>query len=458
MSTQVQFKDYSMGFKDDDGKVYNLIDHLNMQLDEGKALGIVGESGCGKSMTSLSLMRLLPAAASVQGGEILLNGEDLLKKSEPEMEKIRGKQIAMIFQEPMTALNPVMTIGKQIGECLKLHHPEMKEDEIRKQVCEALNDVGIANPETRIDQYPHEFSGGMRQRVMIAMAIINHPAILIADEPTTALDVTIQAQILDIMRRLKGSSGSLMLITHNLGIVADICEEVVVMYAGRAIERGTLKAIFDNPLHPYTQGLMASVPTMRSEKKPLYTIPGTVPTVYDFIDVSHCGSQTAYDAVVHSTKPIIMSHTGAKGVWNTKRLASDELIQAIAAKGGVVGIEAAPHTTMSKTRMTHDIDSYMEHFEYVKNLVGIDHVGFGVDCMYGDHVGLHHAFAAALSTGDTSKTTVPYQEVPFVKYLENPTEASWNIPRWLIKHGYTDEEIIKVLGGNAIRVLREVWS
>ena len=228
-----------MGFKDDDGKVYNLIDHLNMQLDEGKALGIVGESGCGKSMTSLSLMRLLPA--------------DLLKKSEPEMEKIRGKQIAMIFQEPMTALNPVMTIGKQIGECLKLHHPEMKEDEIRKQVCEALNDVGIANPETRIDQYPHEFSGGMRQRVMIAMAIINHPAILIADEPTTALDVTIQAQILDIMRRLKGSSGSLMLITHNLGIVADICEEVVVMYAGRAIERGTLKAIFDN--HPGTDGL-----------------------------------------------------------------------------------------------------------------------------------------------------------------------------------------------------------
>ena len=282
MSTQVEFKDYSMGFKDDDGKVYNLIDHLNMQLDEGKALGIVGESGCGKSMTSLSLMRLLPAAASVQGGDILLNGEDLLKKSEPEMEKIRGKQIAMIFQEPMTALNPVMTIGKQIGECLKLHHPEMKEDEIRKQVCEALNDVGIANPETRIDQYPHEFSGGMRQRVMIAMAIINHPAILIADEPTTALDVTIQAQILDIMRRLKGSSGSLMLITHNLGIVAEICEEVVVMYAGRAIERGTLKAIFDNPLHPYTQGLMASVPTMRSEKKPLYTIPGTVPTVYDF--------------------------------------------------------------------------------------------------------------------------------------------------------------------------------
>ena len=176
------------------------------------------------------------------------------------------------------------------------------------------------------------------------------------------------------------------------------------------------------------------------------------------IDVSHCGSQTAYDAVVHSTKPIIMSHTGAKGVWNTKRLASDELIQAIAAKGGVVGIEAAPHTTMSKTRMTHDIDSYMEHFEYVKNLVGIDHVGFGVDCLYGDHVGVHHAFAQALSIAATSKTGAEYEEVPYVKYLENPTESSWNIIRWLVKHNYSDEDIGKVIGGNAIRVLQEVWA
>ena len=188
----------------------------------------------------------------------------------------------MIFQEPMTALNPVLTIGQQIGESLTLHHPEMKKQEVRQKVLEALEEVGIANPETRIDQYPHEFSGGMRQRVMIAMAMINRPALLIADEPTTALDVTIQAQILDIMKRLKNASSGLMVITHNLGIVAEICEEVVVMYAGQAIERGTLKAIFDNPLHPYTKGLMASVPTIRSEKKPLYTIPGTVPTVYDF--------------------------------------------------------------------------------------------------------------------------------------------------------------------------------
>ena len=176
------------------------------------------------------------------------------------------------------------------------------------------------------------------------------------------------------------------------------------------------------------------------------------------LDVSHCGQKTAYDAVMHSTKPIIASHMGAKGVWNIKRMAGDELIQAIAKKGGVIGIEAAPHTTMSQTNMTHDIDSFMEHFEYVKNMVGIDHVTFGPDCLYGDHVALHHAFAGALSTGDTSKSTLPYEEVPYVKYLENTTEASWNIPRWLIKHGYSEEEIAKVIGGNTIRVLREVWA
>ena len=266
-----------------DGELTDVVRDVSFSIKPQETLGLVGESGSGKSVTSKSIMRLIAdPPGKITGGSVIIDGEDIFSLPERKMRKIRGGKIAMIFQEPMTALNPVMTIGKQIGECLKLHHPEMKEDEIRKQVCEALNDVGIANPETRIDQYPHEFSGGMRQRVMIAMAIINHPAILIADEPTTALDVTIQAQILDIMRRLKGSSGSLMLITHNLGIVAEICEEVVVMYAGRAIERGTLKAIFDNPLHPYTQGLMASVPTMRSEKKPLYTIPGTVPTVYDF--------------------------------------------------------------------------------------------------------------------------------------------------------------------------------
>ncbi|WP_071431184.1 ABC transporter ATP-binding protein [Angelakisella massiliensis] len=281
MAAVVEFKNYSMGFKDDDGQVFNLLDQVSFQVVPGKALGIVGESGCGKSMTSLSMMRLLPSAAVVQGGEILFEGKNLLAMSDEEMSKIRGEKASIIFQEPMTALNPVLTIGKQIGEAIQLHHPEVSREEIQKRVIQALEEVGIPNPETRIHQYPHEFSGGMRQRVMIAMAMINHPALLIADEPTTALDVTVQAQILDLMKRLKGTGG-LVMVTHNLGVVAEICEEVVVMYAGRAVERGTLKEVFDHPLHPYTKGLMASIPTMSSGKEPLHTIPGTVPTVYDF--------------------------------------------------------------------------------------------------------------------------------------------------------------------------------
>ena len=257
------------------------VDGVSFSVEKGRILGIVGESGCGKSVTSMSILQLLGSNARISGGSIKLDGKELIGLPEKEMCRIRGNDIAMIFQDPMTALNPTLTIGTQLMEPIMLHQNCGKKEAWTRAV-DVLKRVGIAAPEKRMKEYPHQLSGGMRQRVMIAMAIINHPAILIADEPTTALDVTIQAQILDIMRRLKGSSGSLMLITHNLGIVAEICEEVVVMYAGRAIERGTLKAIFDNPLHPYTQGLMASVPTMRSEKKPLYTIPGTVPTVYDF--------------------------------------------------------------------------------------------------------------------------------------------------------------------------------
>ena len=281
MEAIVEFKNYSMGFKDDDGQVFNLLDRVSFQVMPGKALGIVGESGCGKSMTSLSIMRLLPGAAVVQGGEILFEGKNILTMTPEEMNDLRGEKISIIFQEPMTALNPVITVGKQIGEAVMLHHPDASKEEVEKRVLQVLEEVGIPNPETRMRQYPHEFSGGMRQRVMIAMAMINHPALLIADEPTTALDVTVQAQILDLMKRLKGAGG-LVMITHNLGVVAEICEEVVVMYAGRAVERGTLQQVFDNPLHPYTQGLMASIPTMRSSKEPLHTIPGTVPTVYDF--------------------------------------------------------------------------------------------------------------------------------------------------------------------------------
>ncbi|GLI52002.1 MULTISPECIES: ABC transporter ATP-binding protein [Tepidanaerobacter] len=281
MSKLIEFKNYSMGFRNEKGQINNLLDNICFSIEEGKAVGVVGESGCGKSMTSLSIMGLLPTSAVIQGGEILYKGTDLLKKSEIEMQKIRGREIAMIFQEPMTALNPVLTIGFQIGEVLKIHFPNLKEEDIKKEVIQQLELVGIPNPEARVNQYPHQFSGGMRQRVMIAMALICKPKLLIADEATTALDVTIQAQVLDLMKRLK-ENGSLMVVTHNLGVVAEICDKVVVMYAGRVVEQGSLEAILENPKHPYTRGLMAAIPTMVSSDKELYTIPGTVPNIEDF--------------------------------------------------------------------------------------------------------------------------------------------------------------------------------
>ncbi|WP_372994307.1 ABC transporter ATP-binding protein [Lutispora sp.] len=281
MTKLLEFKDYSMGFKDDNGNIYNLLDKITFHIEEGKALGVVGESGCGKSMTSLSVMRLLPSNMVLQGGQILYKGEDLLKKSESDMQKVRGKDISMVFQEPMTSLNPVLTVGFQIGEVLKKHFPDMSKEQIRKKVIEQLDMVGIPSPEKRVNQYPHEFSGGMRQRVMIAMAVICQPNLLIADEPTTALDVTIQAQVLDLMVKLK-DKGSLMLITHNLGIVSEICDEVVVMYAGRVVEKGSMEEIFDNPCHPYTKGLMEAIPSLTNKKEELYSIPGTVPIAKNF--------------------------------------------------------------------------------------------------------------------------------------------------------------------------------
>lgn len=281
MARVLEFKNYSMGFKDDDGTLYNLLDKVTFSIEEGRAIGIVGESGCGKSMTSLSVMGLLPRSAVIQGGEIHYKGDNLLVKSEKEKEEIRGREIAMIFQEPMTSLNPVLTIGFQIGEMLRRHRPDLKEEEIRQAVIKQLDLVGIPSPEKRLKQYPHQFSGGMRQRVMIAMATICQPTLLIADEPTTALDVTIQAQVLDLMSRLGGNS-SLMLITHNLGVVAEVCDEVVVMYAGSVVERGDMQEIFENPCHPYTCGLMAAIPTLSSGKEELYSIPGTVPMSKNF--------------------------------------------------------------------------------------------------------------------------------------------------------------------------------
>jgi len=262
------------------------VDRVSFQVRRGKTLGIVGESGCGKSVTSLSIMRLVPEPpGKIAGGEILYRGKDLLKLSPPEMRKIRGDEISMIFQEPMTSLNPVFTIGNQICEAIELHQG-LKPKEARARAIEMLKLVGIPAAEERIDEYPHQLSGGMRQRVMIAMALSCTPNVLIADEPTTALDVTIQAQILELLRELQKKLGmAIILITHDLGVVAEVADEVAVMYAGKVVEQGSVRDIFKNPKHPYTRGLLNSIPTLsrdptgKVKKDRLETIPGIVPNL-----------------------------------------------------------------------------------------------------------------------------------------------------------------------------------
>ena len=277
----LSFLDYSAGYLDDEGRIVNLLDGLSFTVYEGQALGVVGESGCGKSLTGLSAIRLLSRQIVVQSGSISLGGSDLLKKSEKEMREIRGRDIAMVFQEPMTSLNPVLTVGFQVEEVLTRHRPDLGEAEKMEMTVALLQEVGIPAPEKRVHDYAHQFSGGMRQRVMIAMAMACRPALLIADEPTTALDVTIQAQVLELMKKLK-SKGSLMLITHNLGVIADLCEQIIVMYAGRIVEKSEVRTVFKTPLHPYTRGLIASIPSLRGKRKSLYSIPGMVPAARNF--------------------------------------------------------------------------------------------------------------------------------------------------------------------------------
>ncbi len=277
----LSFTDYSAGYLDDEGRTVNLLDKLSFTVRSGQALGVVGESGCGKSLTGLSAVRLLSRQIVVQGGAIHLGDKNLLAATEKEMQEIRGRDIAMVFQEPMTSLNPVLTVGFQIEEVLLRHRPELSDAQRAENTVSLLREVGIPTPEKRVHDYPHQFSGGMRQRVMIAMAIACGPSLLIADEPTTALDVTIQAQVLELMKKLK-TKGALMLITHNLGIIADVCEEIIVMYAGRIVEKADVRSVFKNPLHPYTQGLIASIPSLRGKKKSLYSIPGMVPAAKNF--------------------------------------------------------------------------------------------------------------------------------------------------------------------------------
>jgi len=274
----LELKDLKTWYRTDSG-IAKAVDGVSFSLAPNRIIGIVGESGCGKSVTALSIMRLVPMPPGYfAGGDILWKGRSIVKASEAEMRRIRGNEIAMIFQEPMSSLNPVFNCGDQIMEQI-LNHREVSRAEARRQAVELLNLVGIPNPSERIASYPHELSGGMRQRVMIAMALSCSPELLIADEPTTALDVTVQAQILELIGSLRAERGmSVMLITHDFGVVAELCEEVVVMYASRIVESGTVRHIFENPLHPYTRGLLKSIPRLGAKQERLNVIEGNVPS------------------------------------------------------------------------------------------------------------------------------------------------------------------------------------
>lgn len=277
----LEVKDLKTYFYTDSG-VAKAVDGVTFSLDKGKTLGIVGESGCGKSVTSLSIMRLVdPATGRNEGGSIVFDGQDLLTLPEKEMRKLRGNRISMIFQEPMTSLNPVFTIGDQISESLKLHKG-LDKKAARDRAIELLELVGIPEAGKRVDEYPHQLSGGMRQRVMIAMALSGDPELLIADEPTTALDVTIQAQILQLLKDLQEKLHmSIIIITHDLGVIAEMADEVAVMYAGDIVEKSPTRALFDDPKHPYTIGLMNSIPDINDHVSRLRTLEGLVPSLYD---------------------------------------------------------------------------------------------------------------------------------------------------------------------------------
>jgi len=262
--------------------VVKAVDGVDLAIGRGETVGVVGESGCGKSVTALSILRLLPPVSGrIAAGQILFNGRDLVQVSPAEMRRIRGNDISMIFQEPMTSLNPVYPVGFQIQEVLRKHR-RMKKRAARDEASRVLGLVGIPEPEARLDDYPHQMSGGMRQRIMIAMALSCHPQIMVADEPTTALDVTIQAQILDLIGRLKEEIGmAVLLITHDLGVVAEICRRVVVMYAGKLVESAGVRELFAHPTHPYTVGLFGSLPKIGGRQGGLRSIPGVVPSLLD---------------------------------------------------------------------------------------------------------------------------------------------------------------------------------
>ena len=279
MTPLLEVRGLRTSFRLEEGGEFHAVDGISFRVAAGRTLGIVGESGCGKSVTSLSIMGLLPKGQGrISGGSIHFEGRDLANLTGDEMRALRGDRMAMIFQEPMTSLNPAFTIGDQIIEGIRVHR-DLSAQDARAHAIEMLRRVRIPSPETRIDEYPHKLSGGMRQRVMIAMALACEPRLLIADEPTTALDVTIQAQVLDLMRTLREETGTaIILITHDLGVVAELADEVAVMYSGRIVERAPVERLFSHPQHPYTIGLLGSIPSLHLEQDRLHAIDGQVPT------------------------------------------------------------------------------------------------------------------------------------------------------------------------------------
>lgn len=291
---------------DTEGGRIRAVDDVSFEVRKGQTLGIVGESGCGKSVTALSIMRLLPKPTGIiESGRILFDETDIIRLEADKMHEIRGKRISMIFQEPMTSLNPVQKIGKQLAEVFHLHFSGMNGNDIRQESVEILRKVGIPDPDQRLEEYPHQISGGMRQRVMIALALVCKPDILIADEPTTALDVTIQAQILELMNKLQRDTAmAIIFITHDLGVIAETCDDVVVMYAGKVAETAAAVELFNHPKHPYTQGLLNSIPRLETLRKTkLNIIKGVVPSLYELPSGCRFRNRCPYAMDICETKP-----------------------------------------------------------------------------------------------------------------------------------------------------------
>ena len=320
----IEIQNLEVQFPGDSGPI-TVIDDLSLSISKGEILGLVGESGCGKSLLAKSIMRLVPAPGKITAGRIFFNGDDLLSMDESEIQRIRGNQISIILQEPMTSLNPVFTVGNQITEVLAIHRPEMKKNERRQRALDVMKRVGIESPDLRFDQYPHELSGGIRQRVLISIALIcGDVQLLVADEPTTALDVTIQAQILDLFVQLQAEHQmALLLITHDLSVIAQTAHRVAVMYAGRLVEIADVAPLFENPLHPYTRGLMRSLPQIetRPRKSHLPTIPGTVPNLADlpagcpFFDRCEYGREEACTSTVPRLEEVSDGHWVRCHLW-----------------------------------------------------------------------------------------------------------------------------------------------